>query len=81
MFSRFTNFSSTRENPCKNSKKLAKAAKNSGRSHKIHPAKRSEAEIQFKSDEKSVEKAKEFQPLDFAQRTDSRRIHEKVHEV
>jgi hypothetical protein len=38
-------------------------------------------EIQFRSDEESAEKAKEFQPLDFAQRTDSRRIREKVHEV
>jgi hypothetical protein len=50
------------------------------RSHKIHPTKRSEEKIQFRSDEESAEKVKEFQPLDLAQRTDSRRIHEKVHE-
>jgi hypothetical protein len=54
-------------------KKLVKAAKNSRRSRKIRPTKRSEAEIQFRSDEESAEKAKEFQPLDFAQRTDNRR--------
>jgi hypothetical protein len=66
---------------------LAKAAKNTSeeprmrnRSCKIRPAKRSEVKIQFRSDEESAEKAKEFQPLDFAQRTDNRRIREKVHE-
>jgi hypothetical protein len=43
--------------------------------------KRFEEEIQFRRDEESAEKAKEFQPLDLAQRTDNHWINEKVHEV
>jgi hypothetical protein len=81
IFERITNFSSAGENSFKHSKDRVRGAKNSRRSSKIRPPKRSEAEIQFRRDEESAEKAKEFQPLDLAQRTDSRWIREKVHEV
>jgi hypothetical protein len=81
IFERFTNFSSAEENPCKGSKDRISGSKNNRRGRKICPANRSEAEIQFRRDEESAEKAKEFQPLDLVQRTDSRWISEKVHEV
>jgi hypothetical protein len=81
IFERFTNFSSAEENPCKGSKERISGSKNNRRGHKICLANRSEAEIEFRRDEESAEKAKEFQPLDLAQRTDIRWISEKVHEV
>jgi hypothetical protein len=40
----------------------------------------SEVEIQFRRDEESVKKAKEFQLLDLLQRTDNHWINEKVHD-
>jgi hypothetical protein len=45
IFERFMNFSSIEENPCKGSKERISGSKNNHRSHKIHPTKRSEAEI------------------------------------
>jgi hypothetical protein len=81
IFERFTNLSSAEENPCKGSKECVSGSKNNRRGRKICPTNRSEAEIQFRRDEESAEKAKEFQPLDLAQRTDNRWINEKVHEV
>jgi hypothetical protein len=45
--------------------------------HKIGPANRSEVLIEFRKDEESAEKEKEFQPSDFVQKTDNRRIWEK----
>jgi hypothetical protein len=78
---RFTNFSSTEENPCKGSKERVSGSKNNRRGRKICPTNRSEAEIQFRRDKESAEKEKEFQPLDLAQRTDNSWISEKVHEV
>jgi hypothetical protein len=36
---------------------------------------------QFRREEESTEKVKEFQALDLAQRLDNRWINEKVHEV
>jgi hypothetical protein len=81
IFERFTNFSSAEENPCKGSEKHVSCSKNNRRGHKICPANRSEAKIQFRRDEESTEKAKEFQPLDLAQRTENHWISEKVHEV
>jgi hypothetical protein len=81
IFERFTNFSSAEENPCKGSKERVSGSKNNHHGRKICPANRSEAEIQFRRDEESAEKAKKIQPLDLVQRTDSRWISEKVHEV
>jgi hypothetical protein len=81
IFERFTNFSSAGENSCKGSKERVSGSKNNRRGRKICPTSRSEAEIQFRRDEESTEKAKEFQPLDLAQRPDSRWINEKVHKV
>jgi hypothetical protein len=60
-------------------KNSRKQPRTSNRSRKIRPANRSEVKIQFRKDEESAEKVKELHPLDFAQRTDSRRIREKVH--
>jgi hypothetical protein len=74
IFERFTNLSSTEENPCKGSKERVSGSKNNRRSCKIFLTNRSKAEIQFRRDEESTEKEKEFQPLDLAQRTDSRWI-------
>ena len=81
IFERFTNFSSTEENSCKGSKECVLGSKNNHHSHKIFPTNKSKAEIQFRRDKESTEKAKEFQPLDLAQRIDSRWIYEKVHKV
>jgi hypothetical protein len=81
IFERFTNFSSAEENPCKGSKERVSGSKNNHHGRNICPANISEAEIQFRRDEESAEKAKKFQPLDLVQRTDSRWISEKVHEV
>ena len=66
IFERFMNFSSAEENPCKGSKEHVSGSKNNRRGHKIHPANRSEVKIQFRRDEESTEKTKEFQPLDLA---------------
>jgi hypothetical protein len=74
-------FSSVGENSFKYSKDRIKGAKNSRQSSKICPLKISEVEIQLRRDEESTEKAKEFQPLDLAQRTDNHWISEKVHEA
>jgi hypothetical protein len=60
---------------------MLKQPRTSRRSRKIGPANRSEALIEFRKDEERAEKEKDFQPSDLAQRTDSRRIREKVHEV
>ena len=68
-------------NLCKSCKEHVEGAKNSHRSYKIRPANRTEVEIQFRRDEESAEKAKEFQPLDLAQRIGSCWIREKVHDV
>jgi hypothetical protein len=46
-------------------------------SRKIGPANRSEELIELIKDKESAEKAKDFQPSDFAQRTNSHRIREK----
>jgi hypothetical protein len=42
---RFTNFSSTEENPCKGSKERISGSKNNRRGRKIYPSNRSEVEI------------------------------------
>jgi hypothetical protein len=81
IFERITNVSSVEENSFKHNKDCVRGAKNSHRDRKICPTKISEAEIQFRRDEESVEKVKEFHPLDLAQRTNSHWINEKVHEV
>jgi hypothetical protein len=77
---RFTNFLLQEKLFARTAKNTLKS-KGSRRSRKIGPANRSEALIEFRKDEESAEKAKDFQPSDLAQRTDSRRIREKVHEV
>jgi hypothetical protein len=81
IFERFTNFFSAEENLCKGSKEGVSGSKNNRRGRNICPTNRSEAEIQFRRDEESAEKVKEFQSLDLAQRTDNCWIREKVHEV
>jgi hypothetical protein len=79
IFERFTNFFPQEKIFARTTKNFRKPPRMSSCSCKIGPAKKSEAKIQFRSDEESAEKGKEFQPLDFAQRTDNRRIREKVH--
>jgi hypothetical protein len=69
------------ENFDKFDKDRIKHARNNHCGHKSHPVNGSEAGNQFRRDEESVEKAKEFQPLDLAQRPNHRWIHKKVHEV
>jgi hypothetical protein len=66
IFERFTNFSSVEENPCKGSKERISGSKNNRQSHNIFPTNRSKEEIQFRRDEESAEKEKEFQPLNLA---------------
>jgi hypothetical protein len=75
------NFSSAEENPCKGSKEHVSSSKNNRRGCNICPMNRSKAEIQFRRDEDSMEKEKEFQMLDLAQRPDSCWISDKMHEV
>jgi hypothetical protein len=81
IFERFTNFFFHRRKFPQYNKDCVKSSKNNRRSHKICPTNIFEVEIQFRRDEESAEKVKEFQLLDLMQRPDSRWISEKVHEV
>jgi hypothetical protein len=74
---RFTNFLPQEKLFAEAAKNTLKEQRTDRRSRKIGPANRSEALIEFRKDEESAEKEKDFQPSDFAQRTDSRRIREK----
>jgi hypothetical protein len=58
IFERFMNFSSIGENSLKGSKERVSGSKKNRRGCKIHPANKSEAEIQFRRDEESAEKTK-----------------------
>jgi hypothetical protein len=60
IFERFMNVSSTEENPCKDSKECISVSKNNCRGRKIFPVNGFEVGNQFRGDEESVEKEKEF---------------------
>jgi hypothetical protein len=81
IFERFTNFFPQEKIFVGTTKKLQKKSRTSSCIHKIGPANRPEAQIDCSKDEESAETTKDFQLSDLAQRTDNRRIHEKVHRV
>ena len=81
IFERFRNLFFHRRNSVKFGKDRIKHARNNHYGHKIRPVNRSKAGNQFRREEESGKKAKEFQPSDLAQSLDSHWISEKVHEV